>query len=110
MIVHPHGSRERYEAGCECDGCRLMMILHTKHDPVTADGETKRSADPYATVLRALLRRGYHLRDLAEITGFETLTLRNIALGITAWIYPGTAAAIEGLIPLLPSEGARDVG
>ena len=104
MSEHPHGSRERYEAGCECDGCRLCMILHTKA-PVTPTKSTKQwDAAPYGKLLRALLREGYTLRQLAQRADYSAAALRNIALGVTVWIYPSTAEAIERLIATLPSE------
>lgn len=99
---HPCGSRNAYEAGCSKDGCRLMMVLHT------ANGHTpspqRIDAEPYARIIRELLRQGLTMQRMAIHTGFTKVTIRNIALGITTWVYPATAKALTALVELLPSE------
>ena len=109
MKTAPHGSRERYKQGCACDGCRLMMVLHTKSVRpvrVVESGSSKRDAEPYAKLLRALLRDGYTLRQLAQRADFSAKALQNIALGVTVWVYPDTGKAIDRLVATLPSQDA----
>lgn len=104
---HPCGSRQAYEAGCANDACRLMMVLHTKHDRharTIAVSPVKCDAEPYARLIRALLREGFTLRQLAQRADYSAQALRNIALGVTIWVYPRTAKAIRSLVATLPSE------
>jgi lambda repressor-like predicted transcriptional regulator len=84
------------------------MILHTKHDP-KLNGHfiptPKRiDAEPYARIIRELLRSGWTMRKLALRTGFSPVAIRNIALSMTTWVYPDTAAELTKLVELLPSE------
>lgn len=88
-----------------------MMILHERHDrpmrvrtvPVRS---TKRDAEPFAKLLRILLRDGYTIREIAQRSGLTREAVNNIALGITTWVYPATAACIEALVKSLPSHGS----
>lgn len=108
---HPHGSRERYEQspdGC-CDGCRLMMILHSKPSYAAATFEraipdSRIPADGHAQLLLAFGRHGYSFDDLATLCDLSAGTLKHIAWGITRSIYPDTAHRIARLVDLLPSE------
>lgn len=100
---HPCGSNEAYVAGCRLDGCRLMQLIHTKNAP-TSRRANAIDAEPYAVVIRALLRQGHTLRELAVFVGYSTPTLRNIALGVTTSVYADTAKALTTLVELLPSE------
>lgn len=103
---HACGTRQAYELdGCRKDGCRLMMVIWTKDDPpAEIVSGVKRSAEPYGRIIRVLLRDGYTLRELARRADHSAPALRDIALGVTRWIYPSTARAIERLVETLPSE------
>ena len=109
---HPCGSREAFDAGCRADSCRLMMVLHTsglRSVPIPEVRTIKRDAEPYAKLLRQLLREGHTLRQLSKRADYSAVALRNIAMGVTSWIYPATARAIERLVATLPSEASESV-
>ena len=93
--------------GCRRDSCRLMQLIHAKGRPQTTawkPSEARRPAEPYAQVLRALLRAGWTLRELANRADYSAPAFRNIALGMTSFVYADTASAIERLVAQLPSE------
>lgn len=111
-----HGTRAAYEAGCECDGCRLCYRL-THRDPIHRERGGHQSwrrnsyskllpAAPYTKVVRALLDAGSTAVQLAGITGLSTTAIRLLDRGATLWVYPATAEGIRRLIPLLASEKA----
>jgi hypothetical protein len=83
-----------------------MMVLHAKDDAPTNGHRAnphRIDAEPYAVIIRELLK-SHTVRELVAASGYTSVTIRNIALGLTTSIYPATAKALTALVELLPSE------
>ena len=106
-----HASRASIEAGCTCDGCRLMARVYANQEPPKAQRRRATRARAASTplvdgtawgsIIAALLAQGRTVNELSVYCGCGGHTIGDLAAGKRK-VRAATVPKLRRLLELLP--------